>query len=176
MRLRLAVTLALFALARDAAAQQAIVLVRHAEKAIDSNEPEVPLSEAGRARAARLAGLLRDAAVTAIYATDTARARQTAEPLARMRKLEVKSYSARDPQGRPAARELVERLRKEVVGGVVLVVGHSNTVPELLVELGHAEKIEIPSSQFDDLFIVVPKGSGMHSCTPGVPAVVRLKY
>lgn len=174
MRLGLAVTLALFALARDAAAQQAIVLVRHAEKAIDSNEPEVPLSEAGRARAARLAGLLRDAAVTAIYATDTERARQTAEPLTRMRKLDVKIYSAQT--GRPAARALVERLRKEEPGGVVLVVGHSNTVPELLLELGHTEKVEIPSSQFDDLFIVVPKGSGMHSCTPGVPAVVRLKY
>lgn len=166
---RLVVTLALAAVASAAAGQQAIILVRHAEKATDANEPGVPLSEAGRARAARLARLLADAGVTAIYATETDRARQTAGPLARERKVEVRTYSPRDSAGKLAPQLLLDRLKKDDAGGVVLVVGHQNTVPDLLAALGHAEKVEIGEKQFDDLFIVVPK-------VGGAPAVLRLKY
>jgi len=51
----------------------------------------------------------------------------------------------------------------------VLVVGHSNTVPEILAALGDPEKVEIPASQFDDLFVVTPRAEGP-------PSVVHLKY
>jgi broad specificity phosphatase PhoE len=166
---RLVVTLVLAGVASAASGQHAIILVRHAEKATDANEPGVPLSEAGRARAARLARLLAAAGITAIYATETDRARQTAEPLARERRLEVRTYSPRDPSGKLAPQLLVGRLKKDDAGGVVLVVGHQNTVPDLLAALGHAEKVEIGEKQFDDLFIVVPKAGGP-------PAVLRLKY
>lgn len=166
---RLVVTLVLAGVASAAAGQHAIILVRHAEKATDANEPGVPLSEAGQARAARLAQLLAGAGITAIYATETDRARQTAEPLARERKLDVRTYSPRDSAGKLAPQLLVDRLKKDDAGGVVLVVGHQNTVPDLLAALGHAEKVEIGEKQFDDLFIVVPKAGGP-------PAVLRLKY
>jgi broad specificity phosphatase PhoE len=169
VRLGLAVTFVFLLLARDAAAQKAIVLVRHAEKAIDSNEPGVPLSEEGQARAERLADTLKNAGVTAIYATDTERARRTAEPLARALRLDVRIYEPRDASGKPAPRILIDRLRKEEPRGIVLVVGHANTVPDLLSALGHAGKIEIPSTRYDDLFIAVPKPDG-------VPAVLRLRY
>ncbi len=169
MRLRLAVSLAAVFVARDVSAQQAILLVRHAEKATDSNEPGVPLSDAGRARAARLAEMLRNAGITAIYATDTDRAKQTAEPLARALKLDVKTYSPRDASGKLAPRLLLDRLAKDEASGIVLVVGHQNTVPELLGALGHAGKVEIADKEFDDLFVVAPKPSGP-------PAIVRMKY
>src|SRR5215813_7591388 len=71
-------------------AQKAVFVVRHAEKASDANEPSVPLSEAGTARAARLAALLKDAGVSAIYSTDAIRTRKTAEPLAAARKREIR--------------------------------------------------------------------------------------
>jgi broad specificity phosphatase PhoE len=166
---RLVVTLIVTALARFATGQQAIILVRHAEKATDSNEPGVPLSESGRSRAARLAQLLAGAGVTAIYATDTIRARQTAEPLARALKLEVRTYSPRDAAGKLAPRLLLDRVRKDDASGTVLVVGHQNTVPDLLAALGYAEKIEIGEKQFDELFVVVPK-------VGAPPTVIRLKY
>ena len=166
---RLALTVFLIALVDVAGGQQTILLVRHAEKATDANEPGIPLSEAGTARAARLAEMLKSAGVTAVYATDTVRARKTAEPLAKAAGLEVRIYAPRDADGKPAPKILVDRLKKEEPRGVVLVVGHSNTVPEVLAALGYPAKVEIPATQFDDLFVVTPR-------TEGPPSVVRLKY
>jgi phosphohistidine phosphatase SixA len=166
---RLLVTVVLIALAKVASGQPTIILVRHAEKATDANEPSVPLSEAGRARAARLAQLLAGAGVTAIYVTDTERARQTAEPLAKALKLEVRTYSPRDAAGKLAPQLLLERLKKDEASETVLVVGHQNTVGSILEAVGYSGKVEIADKQFDDLFVVVPK--------PGAaPTVVRLKY
>jgi len=166
---RLVVTVLVAALASVASGQQAIILVRHAEKATDSNEPGVPLSEAGAARANRLAGMLQAAGITAVYATDTVRARKTAEPLAKSAGLEIRTYAPRNAEGKPAPQILIERLKKEEPRGVVFVVGHSNTVAELLAALGDPGKVEIPATQYDDLFVVVPRAGGP-------PSVVRLKY
>jgi 2,3-bisphosphoglycerate-dependent phosphoglycerate mutase len=166
---RLAAALFCLAFAGALHAQQTILLVRHAEKATDSNEAAVPLSEAGAARAARLAEVLKSAGVTAVYATDTVRARKTAEPLAKAAALEVRIYAPKGSDGKPAPGILVERLKKEEPKGIVLVVGHSNTVPEILAALGYTARVEIPSSQYDDLFVVTPRAEGP-------PSVVRLKY
>lgn len=169
MKLRLAVTLLLAGIADAAFGQTAIFLVRHAEKATDANEPGVPLSAAGHARAEHLAEILRHTGVAGIYATETDRARQTAEPLARALKLEIRTYAPRDADGKPAPRLIVDRLKKDAPTATVLVVGHSNNVPEILAALGHPEKIEIPSTRFDDLFLVVPREGAP-------PTVLRLKY
>jgi phosphohistidine phosphatase SixA len=166
---RLLVAAAVIVLANVASAQQTIILVRHAEKATDANEASVPLSEAGTARAARLAEVLARAGVTAVYTTDTVRARKTAEPLAKAAGLEVRIYAPKDADGKPAPRLLLDRLKKEEPLGVVLVVGHSNTVPEILAAAGYPGKVDIPATQFDDLFVVVPKATGP-------PTVIRLKY
>lgn len=150
--------LALLAAPAAAPAQQAVFVVRHAEKISESDER---LTDAGRARAERLASILKDSGVTAIYSTDTERARDTAAPLAAAVGKPVRIYDKLAP--------LVERLRKENAKEVVLVVGHSNTVPELLKALGYAETITIASGEYDNLFVVVPK--------EGAPAtVLRLRY
>jgi phosphohistidine phosphatase SixA len=162
------VTLLCFAAAASAAAQRAIILVRHAEKAVDANEAGVPLSEAGHARAARLARMLAGAGITEIYATETDRARQTAEPLAKALGLAVRTYSPRDAAGKLAPRILIDRLKKDDAG-VVLVVGHQNTVPDVIGALGYRGKVEIGDGDYDDLFVVVPK-------TGAAPTVIRLKY
>ena len=52
---------------------------------------------------------------------------------------------------------------------VALVVGHSNTVPQLLASLGVGAKIEIGDKEYDNLFVVVPKASGP-------PVLLRLRY
>ncbi len=166
---RFAATVLLLAVAGAADAQQAIFLVRHAEKATEANESGVPLSEAGAARASRLAEVLKSAGVTAVYVTDTVRARKTAEPLAKAAGLEVRIYPPNDADGKPAPGILVDRLKKEEPKGIVLVVGHSNTLPEILAALGYTARVEIPSGQYDDLFVVTPKADGP-------PSVVHLKY
>lgn len=161
LRKSIATALLVTATTGAASAQRAVVIVRHAEKQTEGNEPEVPLSEAGKARAERLAALLSDAGVTAIYATDTVRARKTAEPLAKALQIEIKIYASREP--------LAQRLRREHPAGVVLVVGHSNTVPELLAALGHPEEVRIASGEFDKVFLLVPDKERP-------PAVLRLRY
>ena len=152
-----------------AAAQRAVFVVRHAEKQSDGSEKEIPLSAVGQQRAARLAQMLRSAGVTAIYATDTVRARDTAAPLAREANLGVKIYDTRDAKGNMTAEPLVARLKADEKDGVVLVVGHSNTVPDVLTAYGYPETVRIGSDEYGDLLVLVPQAAGR-------PVVVRLKF
>jgi broad specificity phosphatase PhoE len=155
--------------ARPAAAQRAIFVVRHAEKAADSNDPGVPLSAAGRARAEKLAAILAKTGVTAIYSTDMVRTLGTAEPLARALKIPVQKYAPWGVDGKADLLPLAKALQADHARDVVLVVGHSDTVPPLLKALGCVEPVEIPAGRFDDLFVVVPAASGP-------PALLRLSY
>ncbi len=77
--LRVLLSIGLLACRYPAQAQKAVLVVRHGEKISDADER---LTEAGRARAERLAKMLKDAGVTAIYSTDTERTRDTVQPLA----------------------------------------------------------------------------------------------
>jgi broad specificity phosphatase PhoE len=160
-RARFAIAPAILALAASRAlAQKAVFVVRHAEKASDANEKDVPLSEQGKARADRLAAMLRDAGVTAICSTDTVRTRATAEPLARALHMTVRLYAD--------VNDLAEELKREP-DTVALVVGHGNTVPLFLTAMGAKEKIELGDREYDNLFVVVPRPSSG-------PELVRLRY
>jgi probable phosphoglycerate mutase len=157
------------------AAPAAVFLVRHAEKQTESNEREVPLSEAGRTRARHLAGMLRDAGIVAIYSTDTVRTLSTAEPLAKERHLIPILYDATTAAGLAA---LAARIAKEHPEENVLVVGHSNTIAPLARALGCAEEISIGGADYDGLWIVVPAGDVSGSGTgarTAAPGLIRLR-
>ena len=148
-------------LAAPAFAQKAIVVVRHAEKVDESDDPL--LSPAGTARAQALARILRSLEVKAIYVTQYQRTSLTAAPLATATGLEpIQIHS-------DASTELVERMKKEHPREVVLTVGHSNSVPRILALLGATEPVEIAHDEYDSLFIAVPQGSGP-------PTVLRLRF
>jgi broad specificity phosphatase PhoE len=154
-------------LAATAAAQQAVFVVRHGEKISDEDER---LTEAGRARGARLADMLKRSGITAIYSTDTERTLGTARPLADALGVKIGIYeTAPAAGGRIDAGPFVERLRREAPRGIVLVVGHSNTVPAILAALGCEEEVSIAGDEYDNLFVVVPKEGAK-------PALVRLRY
>lgn len=127
-----------------------VLLVRHAERAdtgtaAAGTDPD--LSPAGHARAEALARLLKDASITAIYTTELKRTQQTAAPLA--------SVLGLQPAVVPAARsaDLVRMVGS--TAGIVLVVGHSNTVPDLIAALGVKEPVAIADGEFDNLFVAV---------------------
>ena len=148
----------------SAAAQQAIFLVRHAEKIEESMQAlDTPLSKTGRARARLLAETLKDAGITVIYASRAVRTQDTAAPLARALHLEVKIIDQDRPQ------PVVERLRSRHSKDVVLIVGHSDTLPDILNELGYAPRIKIRSSEYTNLFLVIPRGDKP-------PSVLRLRF
>jgi len=125
-----------------AAAALEVVVVRHAEKLADGADPA--LSDAGRARAQRLAYLLRDAPLVAVYSTDTQRTRQTAKPSADEHGLALTIYNPRMP---PA--EFIAWLKQNHPQGTVLVVGHSNTAPEIASALCHCEVAPMGETEFD---------------------------
>ncbi len=141
----------------QARAQKLVFVVRHAERADSGGsqmlgQPDPPLSSAGEARAARLAVMLGDAGIKAIVATEFRRTQDTAGPLATRLGLAVQKLPARDTDG------LISRLRKEHANDIVLVVGHSNTVPAIVQALGGPD-VTIADDEYDNLFVIVP-GTG----------------
>ena len=146
--------IALFALTVPpaAVAQSAVFVVRHAERADTS--PDSVLSAAGEARAARLLDVLEGAGITQIYTTNLRRTIQTAAPLAAALKLTPAALPVSDTDA------LVARVLAGPLADRILVVGHSNTVPEILKRLGIATPITIGDTEYDNLFIAIPqKGS-----------------
>ena len=144
MKLFLAL-LALVLFAQDASAQAVVFLVRHAEKA-DPESKDPDLSAEGRSRAEALAQIVKDVGVTAIFATEFKRTQQTAAPLSKLTSIPIKTVPAKDTAA------LIAKLKK--TQGSVLVVGHSNTLPEIIRALGVREPITIPDTAYDDLFVV----------------------
>lgn len=133
---------------RDASAPLTFVVVRHAEKATD--DPENPsLSAIGQARAVALAERLRDAPLVTAYATEYRRTQQTARPSADAHALPVAPYYARGP-----AREIAAQWKQAHHGGTVLVVGHSNTVPDLVAALCGCSAAPMDDTEYDRLSIV----------------------
>ena len=162
----LPLALAILALgAGSAFAQQSVVLVRHAERA-DSKPGAAPamasdpdLSDAGRARAAALAALLKDARIAAIITTEFKRTQQTAAPLAKARDLPLTTIKSSE------SANVVKAVR--AAAGNVLVVGHSNTIPDIIKALGAPPPAAIGDDEYDNLYIV----------TLGTPSsVVRLHF
>ncbi|MCG6923836.1 MAG: histidine phosphatase family protein [Acidobacteria bacterium] len=131
--------------APEAAPESVFFLVRHAEKADQSEDP--PLTEAGQSRAKTLAEMLRDAGVERIYSSDFERTRDTAAPLANELGLEVTLY---DPNQLP---DLAAALVSSP--GRYLVVGHSNTTPELAGLLGGDPGTPISEDEYDRLYVLV---------------------
>lgn len=97
------------------------ILVRHAEKANDGTE-DPPLNADGEARAKRLAYILKDTPLEAIYTTHFRRTRDTVRPIAETQNVQVQLYEAFKP-------ELILRMVEQHKGGTVLVAGHSNNIP-----------------------------------------------
>jgi broad specificity phosphatase PhoE len=151
-------------------AQQAIFLVRHAETVAPKGTDARPLSEAGHRRAALLATLLKEAGIKSIFTSDLERTIKTAEPLAQALGIESKPLAQISVQFKPIDVEgFVESLRREYRNDVVLIVGHSNSVPALLKAFGHPVDIKIPETDFGNLFVVTPKADAP-------PTVLRLRF
>ena len=151
--------------ASDPGGAGVVFLVRHAERAdagmaaakVAGADPE--LSDAGKARANALAALLKDAKITAILTTKYKRTRDTAQPLAMAAGVTAVAIDPNDAAG------LLDKVK--AAAGNVLIVGHSNTVPDALKALGITEPVTIDEDQFDNLFVVI-RGAR--------PTLIRLHY
>ena len=135
-----------FLLAVTANAAPTIFVVRHAEKAsTGGNDPD--LSPQGQKRADALASILKDSQVTSVFVTELKRTQETAAPTAKAAHVTPTVIPANDIGG------LVEKLR--ALNGNALVVGHGNTIPELLKALGIATSVSIPEDDYSEIFVVM---------------------
>ena len=131
-----------------------IFMVRHAEKNIAGGS-NADLDAVGRGRAKALAGILKKMKIQKFYSTDVPRTKNTAKPLAELRKKPVEIY---DPKKH---KELFESILNTQKGNKILVVGHSNTVPQMLNILrGSTDEKDIPDNEYSRLYIISVKKMG----------------
>jgi broad specificity phosphatase PhoE len=134
-----------------------ILLVRHAERPpLEAPGDDPSLTDAGKARAERLPAAVASYGVRAIYVTRFRRTQETAKPTADRLGLV--------PIVESDTNELVTALRKRNAE-TVLVVGHSDTLPDVIEAFG-GPAIAIDDDDYDDLFVL----------TPATGAVTRLAY
>lgn len=136
---------------------QTIFIVRHAEKETNEtaatmmkNDP--PLSEAGKQRAQDLKQVLKDENINYIFSTKTVRTHSTAEPTRALFDLSIENYA---PVPDSAFIRRLLSLNKNI-----LVVGHSNTVDDLVNKIMGAPTIpsDLPDTAYDNLFVIKKNG------------------
>jgi phosphohistidine phosphatase SixA len=122
-----------------------LYLVRHAEKQADKGK-DPGLTEAGNYRSEQLAQWLQNKGIRKIWSSDYQRTRNTAGPLVSKLGLKISLY---DPRDLPAlANELLED------GNNALIVGHSNTTPDLTRLICQCDINDMDESEYDLLFVV----------------------
>ena len=142
---------------------QIVYVSRHAEKMAEGKDPG--LTPQGQARARSLALILRKVGIKNVFSSTAQRAQQTARPLAAQAGLEVQLYDA----GKPAV--VVDKIK--ALAGPTLLIGHSNTVPELVRMLGGTAGAPLAEDEFDRLYQVSIAADGSVSTvlltTPAPP-------
>src|SRR5690348_12913878 len=128
-------------------------IVRHAEKeaAGPNMSSDVPLSSAGKDRAQQLEMMMRDKKLAAVYSTNTIRTRSTAQPTADYFHLPIKVYGPRPDSA------FIAELKQYKTN--VLVVGHSNTVDDIVNALTGENKLkDLDDAVYNKLFVVKMRG------------------
>jgi len=140
-----------------------IILVRHAEKKIEPNNPDPDLAPEGEARAQEIARMFSVTNINAIYATNLKRTQQTIKPLSDRTGVPITILNASQTD------ELIKQLQTDRRGQTVFVAGHNNTVPAVVSALSGENFPTIPESEYDNLFIVTVYRFGKAK-------VVKIKY
>jgi phosphohistidine phosphatase SixA len=160
----LALASALFVVPQEDFKPITVYLVRHAERA-DEPRQDPPLTEKGTARAHELARILGNANIKTIITSQFSRTKLTAEPIAKQANVTVTSVSLSLSPSNP--RMISEQSTAEVTnkileraGESVLVIGHSNSISDVIKKLGGDVTPVIDEKKFDDLFVVTVYAKG----------------
>ncbi|MGH3697013.1 MAG: histidine phosphatase family protein [Pseudonocardiaceae bacterium] len=143
-----------------------VVLVRHADIDLPPASTDPPLNSHGHARAEALAHVAGAAGVATVLHSPFLRTRQTVAPLAARLELQ--------PREAPAPATLAKQVRAGELGEVILIAGHSNTVPQMIGALGVPAALpSIGEHEFDNLFVVAiaePDEAGLLHLRYGPPS------
>jgi broad specificity phosphatase PhoE len=139
------------------------IVVRHAER--ESAETDAHLNRDGLLRADALRHTLSSVAIAAIYATPYNRTRQTVKLLADEKGISITGYSTRN-----SYEDLIDDILAVHLGKVVVIVGHSFTIPDLVKTLTKNSFVPaVAEDEYDNLFIV-------HYSDRHIPGILQLKY
>jgi broad specificity phosphatase PhoE len=152
-----------FAACRTPAPATTVILVRHAERPAGQDPDLNPL---GRARAESLSVALLRTKVDAIIHTQFKRTQQTAAPLATRSGITPMVVGATGTE-QQHAQAVVDRIAA-LAGKTIVYVGHSNTVPVVIAQLGITPAQPIPDSDYQHFFIVRKRGTEVE--------LIRVKY
>jgi broad specificity phosphatase PhoE len=124
-----------------------LIFIRHAER-----DPSDRLSQAGRRRADLLRRMFGTTPFRSIFTSEFVRTKQTAAPVAQALGI-VPVEIATD----------VDAAKTQLLGAAspILVIGHSNTVPDLIAALGGPTDIQIGEHEFDRMFAVSVASGGV---------------
>ena len=129
-------------------------IVRHAEKDT-SGGTNADLNPIGRGRANAFVNIFKKIRIHKVYSTDKPRTKNTAKPLAAFKRRPVEIYDAK------MQKELLESLIKIEKGKKIFIVGHSNTVPQLVNILrGSDLEKDLADSEYSTMYIVSVKQIG----------------
>src|SRR4029077_20931889 len=124
-----------------------VILIRHGERNTPTPaNPDPHLNAAGKARAKSLIHVFGQSGIKAIYRSHFARAKETAQPLATHLGLSVIEIDE--------ALQTKNNILSNHAGQTVLVIGHSDTVPDIISRLGAGSLSPIDDGEFDNLFVV----------------------
>jgi 2,3-bisphosphoglycerate-dependent phosphoglycerate mutase len=140
-----------------------VILVRHAEKKIEPENPDPDLTPEGFARAQEIARMFADSGINAIYATQYKRTQQTVKPLADRTGVTISLLDSKQTD------ELVSRIQTTHRGQTVFIAGHNNSVPAIVSMLSGETYPLIPESEYDNLYVVTIYRFGKAK-------VLKLKY
>ena len=135
-----------------------IILIRHGERdEPNPADPDPHLNELGRARAQTLIHVVGKSGIKAIYTSHFLRTKETAQPLAeRLSLLGIQIDAVSD---------IRNDILSKHTGKTVLVIGHTDSVPQLINQLGAGRGVNIQNGEFDRLFVVTVFSSGRASLT-----------
>ena len=152
MRTLLPPLLAAMVLSCAASAQEAVYVIRHAEKELTGDDPAITAE--GEARAVAWAEMLQNVELDAVFTSDAKRTQETGKIIANRLGLLTHSVDRADTTG------LIDMLSFDHEEDTVLVVGHAETIPGILESLGAFNNIEISQTDFANLFILLQPDAG----------------
>jgi phosphohistidine phosphatase SixA len=104
--------------------------------------------------------LLKDVGVKGIYTTQYKRTRQTAEPLARQLGVSIVERPVNSANAATYARDLAQEILVRNAGESVLIVGHSNTVPDIVTALSGQPVSAMTDAEYDHVFTISVPAAG----------------
>ena len=138
-----------------------VFALRHADRTPD---PQDDLTPKGLARAKLLARMLGESGVSTAFCSSAKRTQMTVQPLRDVlgERLTIVKVSTSSPTH---VQDIVDGVTALTDDAVAIIVGHSDTVPEIIRKLTATTVDEIKAGEFDKLFVLAIRTGGVSTVT-----------